>query len=217
MKNLLKIMLTASLCVSASIAAPQKGSMTDPRDGKTYKTVKIGDQVWMAENLNYEKPLSYCYGDTHGRDEAECVKYGRLYKWKYAIIACPAGWHLPSVAEFETLFDAVGGKSVAGSQLGSKLEFHNGWGTNYGGADAFGFSAHPFGTRNDGEDYSHMGLCAFFWSSTADSNSNGARRLQMCYDYYYKRYNAELNATSKDEGLSVRCLKDDDSLKGKIK
>ena len=54
MKNLLKIMLTASLCVSASIAAPQKGSMTDPRDGKTYKTVKIGDQVWMAENLAFE-------------------------------------------------------------------------------------------------------------------------------------------------------------------
>lgn len=202
-----RIFLLALFFAGASFAAPKMGTMTDSRDGKKYKTVKIGEQVWMAENLNYETPLSYCYGDTYGRDEAECVKYGRLYKWKYAIIACPAGWHLPSVAEFETLFDAIGGKSVAGSQLGSKLEFNDGWGTNCGGADAFGFSAHPFGKRDD-EVYSHMGLCAFFWSSTADSNSNGARRLQMCYDYYYKRYDAELNATSKDDGLSVRCLKD---------
>ena len=80
----------------------QFGSFTDPRDGKTYKTVKIGNQVWMAENLNYDAGSgSWCYED--------CSQYGRLYNWETAKGVAPQGWHLPSKSEFETLLNNLGG------------------------------------------------------------------------------------------------------------
>lgn len=102
MKNLFKIMLAASLCVSASIAAPQKGMMTDLRDGKKYKTVTIGQQTWMAENLNYKTPKSKCSQNK----KANCSKYGRLYYYEEENV-CPSGWHIPSVKEWDELFSFV--------------------------------------------------------------------------------------------------------------
>ncbi|PWJ71956.1 MULTISPECIES: FISUMP domain-containing protein [unclassified Fibrobacter] len=124
------------------------GEMTDTRDNKTYKTVKIGDQVWMAENLNYYynkgTAKSYCYGGI----EANCEVTGRLYTWAAAIDSvalandadnpqtcgygenctlptvvqgvCPEGWHLPSYDEWQTLFTAVGDSSKAGTALKSQ-------------------------------------------------------------------------------------------------
>ena len=90
-----------------------QNTMTDARDGQTYRTVKIGNQVWMAENLNYETGKSYCYNDS-----AEyCTKYGRLYEWNAAMRACPEGWHLPLLTEFKTLVDAMGDSLMAGDML----------------------------------------------------------------------------------------------------
>ena len=196
------------------------GTMTDSRDGRTYKTVTIGTQTWMAENINYETDSSFCYGDTL----ANCTKYGRLYTWAAAMDSvgiwstngkgcgygttcsptypvrgvCPEGWHLPTTAEFKTLFTAVDGQSTAGKVLKST----SGWNSSGNGTDAFAFSALPAGYRNDYGDYFYEGDNAYFWSSTED-NSKFACNMYLYYDdgnaymYNYKYY-----------GFSVRCLKD---------
>jgi hypothetical protein len=70
----------------------------DTRDNKIYKSVKRGDKVWMAQNLNFDAPDSKCYGNK----PANCNKYGRLYNWDTAMKACPSGWHLPSAAEWQS-------------------------------------------------------------------------------------------------------------------
>ncbi len=173
----------------------EKEPLKDTRNGKTYKTVKIGEQVWMAENLNYKTENSYCYKD----DEANCAKYGRLYEWDAAKTACPAGWHLPSKGEFEALFVAVGSQDVAGT----KLKSTSGWLDNGNGDDVFGFSALPAGNGGDGGSYYNEGEGAVFWSSTEDGSYRAYRT-----DLYYGVDEAYLNLNLKYTGFSVRCLKD---------
>ena len=197
-------------------------TLTDLRDGHTYKTVTIGDQTWMAENLNYETGNSYCYGD----DASYCSKYGRLYTWSAAMDSvgtwttngkgcgynktcsptylvrgvCPEGWHLPSTTEFETLFTAVGGQDSTGTVLKST----SGWYDDGNGTDAFGFSALPAGNRDyyDGYYY-YEGNYAFFWSST-EFDSYGAYSMLL----YYDSDPAYLDYDFKNYGFSVRCVKD---------
>ena len=182
---------------SDSETSVSTGTMTDSRDGQTYKTVAIGTQTWMAENLNFETENSYCYKDS----ASYCAKYGRLYTWAAATTACPSGWHLPTKAEFETLFAAVGGKSIAGQ----KLKSATGWPTKSGitNEDAFAFSALPAGYRNDLGDYLNEGYNAGYWSSTEYGSYNAYSMLLDCNygeaSLYYDRNNG---------GFSVRCLKD---------
>lgn len=170
-------------------------TLTDLRDGKTYKTVTIGDQTWMAENLNYETENSYCYDD----DPSNCSKYGRLYTWAAAKTVCPSGWHLPSTTEWKTLFTAVGGSSTAGTVLKST----GGWYNDGNGTDAFGFSALPAGYRYSNGYYDDEGDDALFWSST-ESTSGYAYDM---YLYYYSD-GASLYYDDKYYGFSVRCVKD---------
>ena len=210
---------------SSSVTADETGSMTDSRDGKTYRTVKIGDQVWMAENLNYETVNSRCYDD----DPANCAKYGRLYTWAAAVGkdvaacgygyecglgsgdirgACPKGWHLPSNDEWKALIVAVDGsitKYTSSNTAGSKLKSQTGWTACSGitNEDAFGFSALPAGNRDGNGRYYDEGNDANFWSST-ENNSYYAYNVGLYYDYDF----AYLNYYNKNYEFSVRCLKD---------
>ena len=112
---------------------------------------------------------------------------------------CPEGWHLPSRAEWETLFNVVGGQSVAGT----KLKSTSGWNNSGNGTDAFSFSALPAGNRFNSGSYDYEGSNALFWSSTEHNSSNA------CYmSLNYNRDSAYLYTYSKSYGLSVRCLKD---------
>ena len=170
-------------------------TLTDLRDGQTYKTVTIGTQTWMADNLNYETENSYCYND----DPSNCSKYGRLYTWAAAKTVCPSGWHLPSTTEFKTLFTAVGGSSTAGTVLKST----GGWYNDGNGTDAFGFSALPAGSRGYYGGYDYEGSFAEFWSST-EYDSYDAYSMGLYYNYDH----AGLPINLKVYGFSVRCLKD---------
>ena len=165
---------------------------------------------------------SWCYDN----DPANCTKYGRLYTWAAAMDSsgtwstngkgcgynktcsptypvrgvCPEGWHLPSTTEFETLFTAVGGKSV-----GTVLKSTGGWNEYEGitNEDSFGFSALPAGYRGLNGIYYYEGSQAYFWSSSEDGSDYA---YNMLLDYYGD--NVRLLNTSKSLGFSVRCLKD---------
>jgi len=207
-----------------------KNSFTDKRDGKKYRTVVIGNQTWMAENLNYEigfferffgNSVSKCYGEdgkvnysktlSVAEIQANCAKYGRLYNWSAAMKACPKGWHLPSYGEWDVLMEAVGGTHKAGKYLKSV----SGWNAHdvYGellkdvsgnGTDAYGFSALPGGMYNMAS-YQEIGTDGYWWSSNLQST--GIR-----IPYYQKMDhgdNAGLSASYNEISLlSVRCVQD---------
>jgi uncharacterized protein (TIGR02145 family) len=183
-------------CKTESTDDCEYGKLTDERNGQEYKTVKIGKQVWMAENLNYETDESYCYNDS-----AEyCTKYGRLYTWSAALNACPTGWHLPSQNEGLTLFYSVGGLDSAAKMLKSV----NGWNGNGSGTDSFGFSALPVGDRDEFNDYENEGRFAGFWTST-EVNERYAAHIHL----FYMDDDAALSTTfNKRYAYAVRCVKD---------
>lgn len=199
------------------------GMITDARDGRSYATVVIGEQTWMAQNLNYDYNAgtlkSFCYEN----DTAYCAVYGRLYTWSAAMDAkakfsttgqgcgsgamctvsgnvrgaCPEGWHLPSRNEFLALHNYVGGVDVAGKVL--KATF--GWESEGNGSDSFGFSALPAGRYYNG--FIEIGLYGHFWSSTEyDESTARAQGLD------YSAPDVNLGNYSKNDALSVRCLKD---------
>ena len=198
-----------------------EGSLTDSRDGQTYKIVTIGTQMWMAQNLNYRIDGSYC------RDgiRSSCTKYGRLYTWAAAMDSagtwstngkgcgyyktctptypvrgvCPTGWHLPTQMEWRTLYAAVGGFSTAGT----KLKSTSGWYSGGNGTDDYSFSALPAGNRDYKGDYYLEGHSAYFWSST----EYGGYYAWSMYLNYYNDF-ADLWCYYKNEGFSVRCVQD---------
>ena len=235
MKNTLKTIamkgaLLAGMVLSLA-GCNEKGPFTDARDGKTYKTVRIGSQTWMAENLNYETDESYCYGN----DPANCEKYGRLYTWAAAMDSaavfseggkgcgygrrctptypvrgvCPEGWHLPSDAEWNALEKFVADSLFGGKtdSAGYALKSRGGWeeykGEPGNGSDAFGFGALPAGYRyGDGTFVGVLSL-AFFLSSTED----GARYAYSRSLLYLVTF-LDSGDDNKDGAMSVRCVKD---------
>ena len=190
MKKQILTIITMSLLAIALVGCNE---LKDPRDGKIYRTVKIGKQVWMAENLNYKTEGSYCYKD----NPAKCKKYGRLYTWNAAYEACPVGWHLPSKEYFKILFDAVGGEESAGANLKAKM----GWDSN-NGADVFGFSALPAGSYRGG-DSDGEGFRTFFWSASENND-----KYAVCMYLLSNIDGSHLDDYNKLSEFSVRCLKD---------
>jgi len=166
----------------AGAAAASGNTFTDSRDGKVYRKVVIGHQTWMAENLNYNAKGSKCYGKgskvptmwdkisdptktktlSNNEIQENCEKYGRLYTWDAAKVDCPAGWYLPSDAEWTTLMDYIGGSSTAGKKLKSK----GGWNSGGNGMDSYGFSALSGGSGNSDGDFSYADRGGYWWSST---------------------------------------------------
>jgi uncharacterized protein (TIGR02145 family) len=140
-------------------------SFTDARDGKKYKTVTIGTQTWMAQNLDYFEEWvgptrgNKCYNN---KDE-NCEKYGRLYEWDDAIRLCPDGWHLPTTAEWNTLISFVG--ADAGTKLKSTSDWREGAGT-----DIYGFGALPGGVLIG--EYGEINTNGYWWTATEDRASN---------------------------------------------
>ncbi len=207
------------------------GSLEDSRDGHIYRTVMVGSQTWMAENLNFETDGSYCYDGV----DSNCIAYGRLYTWATAMDSagvfsqnaldcgydwtcrpeypvrgiCPENWHLPTQKELRALVTAVGGEEVAGKMLKStsgwrgEKEYEDGM-MNLNGIDAYGFAAISSGDMEYSGDFREsMGRTATFWSSTEDGGSDA---------YYMSLSNigvgVNLGSNHKLSASSVRCVKD---------
>jgi uncharacterized protein (TIGR02145 family) len=196
------------------------GTVTDI-DGNTYKTVKIGNQLWMAENLKVTK---YNNGDiipnvkdnnswsnlTSGawclyNNEAKHENpYGKLYNW-YTVNdprgLCPAGFHIPSDSEWTILSTTVGGETAAGGQLKESGTTH--WfSPNKGATNESGFTAIPGGTRDNGNgEYNGLENTAYIWTSKEFDKDNAWSRS---FSYYYSGiYSSYRN---KHYGFSVRCV-----------
>jgi uncharacterized protein (TIGR02145 family) len=198
-----------------SKTTPTDSTFTDTRDGKTYKTVKLGEKIWMAENLNYEiednlksncdgnepencdmgfpstRPQSWC----NGNQKENCDKYGRLYNFEAAKAACPPGWYLPEVEEWPERgnggYPAFLDYAVVG------------WG---GGKDTYGFTVLPAGEyRASSQYFLEPGRFAYFWTSTIDTRNHNC--ATMIHFGNGSEGMVSVCADDENDGLSVRCVK----------
>lgn len=197
-----------------NIQLPRFSSFTDPRDGIIYKTVKIGHQIWMAENLRYIPYLSplnehhgiwvYNFDGQEIKDAitTKCyIEYGCLYDWETAKSVCPSGWHLPTDDEWTKLTDYLGGTDLAGGKLKSMSGWEN---PNIGSTNESGFSALPAGYYNNFQkSFYTIGKFAHWWSSTEDGTSHVWGRTVMTDNSIISRHTNE-----KSGGFSVRCVRD---------
>jgi uncharacterized protein (TIGR02145 family) len=184
----------------------EEGIMKDSRDGKAYKTVKFSNvgQTWMAENLNYKIEGSRCLLDK----KANCKKYGRLYTWNAAMKACPTGWRVPGLRDWLGLFIGEAGwdGKLKGPkreilEIGGKLKSKSGWRQN--GTDDLKFSVLPGGLVLVKKNIFLEGE-GVLWSS--EVNQDGM--VLGCW-FFNDRDDISTLWGSKDNFLSVRCVKDE--------
>lgn len=190
----------------------------DVRDENRYKTVRIGDKTWMAENLRYAAPGSYCYEDK----DIRCRSYGRLYPWHVAMRLpedylenatengimpvhqgiCPEGWHLPKREEWMALGQATA--NLRKGSVAAALKIRDGW--TRGGVpitEASGFKAIPAGARYSDGEFAELGSSAYFWeASGGDGAGAGYWNLLNSKDELAQMEDFEHSA------FSVRCVQD---------
>jgi len=175
---------------------PTVTTFTDGRDGKSYNKVAVGGRVWMAENLKYDVPgiaADVCYNNV----QSNCDTHGRLYNWAAAQGACPAGWHLPTDADWSALEAAAGGSASAGRELKSAA----GWDDGGNGTDKHKFAALPGGrgsVSSSGSQFNEAGSAGYWWGDT----ENVYRRMSSDEDKV-ERIN---NSSSYQYLFSVRCV-----------
>ena len=203
------------------------GTFTDPRDGQAYKWLRIGNQIWMAENLAFLpvvhqpsngsniEPRYYIYGFDDidiaaGKNSENYINLGVLYNWPAAISASPPGWHLPSDEEWKELelslemiqeqLDQTGWR---GDEQGMFLKATETWNQNGNGTNTSGFTALSGGLRGTSEGFYNLQIGGYWWSST-ESTSELAwyRALYWSLPKISRYYN------NKDYGFSIRCVKD---------
>lgn len=179
-------------------------SFTDVRDGKTYKSIKIGNQEWMAENLAYSISGSWNYWG----DEKIGAQYGRLYTWEAAKLAVPDGWHLPTDDEWKQLEMALGmnqmnanGIDGRGTNEGGKLKTITGWADKRNGTDEVGFAAQPGGYRTSYGNFVSSEWYGYWWTATEIDNTTAWFRYLGSGSGVFR------NFSYKGEGYSVRCIK----------
>jgi uncharacterized protein (TIGR02145 family) len=199
------------------------GTMSD-QDGFQYKTIKIGDQIWMAENLRTTKyrnntPITKITDNTQWQNNTsgaycgytnalanECP-YGKLYNW-YAVNneaqLCPTDWHVPTKAEWDTLITFLGGGTIAGSQ--AKSSGFSYWrDPNTGAANTSGFSGLPAGQVVFNGTYNSLGIKGYWWSSTKHDTDNASAFFQVLN---YSEASFPTFFHYKSHGFSVRCVMD---------
>lgn len=164
----------------------------DDRDGTIYRYFTTELIIWMAENLKYETQESYC-----PKDSLEyCSKYGRLYTWEAAKVACPSGWHLASSNEYGQLRYDVG--NVANRLMSE----------SWNGQDGIGFDALPAGYRySSGSGYNYVGSRAYFWTSTSETAASAS---YVNIEYSQNKGGYVFNSVpegDRKEAYSVRCAK----------
>lgn len=173
-------------------------SFTDVRDSQSYGMVQIGEQTWMAENLNFASAESACPDG----DERNCKKMGRLYTWADAKSVCPEGWRLPTREDFEKLAFLAGGFPDIFAKAGAALKSTSGWFKKGNGSDNLNFKALPAGYKRLDGKFDGIGGYAYFWSKDEDSDG---KAFYFVLDFSSPA--AKLEAFGKGEGRSVRCVK----------
>jgi len=196
---------------------------TDSRKSETYKVVKIGDQIWMAENL---RATDYSNGDEiadgtgvgditeandpkywfpYNDDLDNVPTYGRLYTW-YTLDdsrnVCPSGWHVPTNAEWSELVDHLGGEFIAGGKLKENGTL-NWFSPNEGATNESGFTALPGGMRGYGGPYGNLGYAGNWWSLTENTTIEA-----YSWGLSFNNESIYYGGSNKKVGFSIRCLKD---------